>query len=145
MVNPVRTSQPGWSHFSHAADIGIEGHGPSLAIAFEQAAIGLLAAVTASEVKPQIKVAVACQAPAKDLLFVDWLNAIIYEMATRRMLFGRFHVEIAGDRLAGTLWGETVDPSRHQPACEPKGATYTQLAVAENADGSWSCRCVVDV
>ena len=32
-------------------------------------------------------------------LFVEWLNAVIYEMAVRSMLFGRFEVKIAGTRL----------------------------------------------
>jgi tRNA nucleotidyltransferase (CCA-adding enzyme) len=76
---------------------------------------------------------------------VEWLNAIIYEMAVRRMLFGRFSVRIADASLSGTLWGEPVDPARHEPACEPKGATYTALQVTQDEKGSWSARCVVDV
>jgi len=43
------------------------------------------------------------------------------------------------------LRGEPVDVARHAPACEPKGATYTALRVAHEADGSWSAGCVVDV
>ena len=48
-------------------------------------------------------------------------------------------------RLEGTLWGEPVDVARHAPACEPKGATYTALRVAQDAGGSWSAACIVDV
>ena len=36
------------------------------------------------------RVAIECEAPDDELLFAEWLNAVIYEMATRRMLFGRF-------------------------------------------------------
>jgi tRNA nucleotidyltransferase (CCA-adding enzyme) len=79
------------------------------------------------------------------LLFVEWLNAIIYEMAVRQMLFGRFVVQIEGTRLQGVLWGEPVDVARHAPACEPKGATYTALRVAQEQDGTWSAGCIVDV
>ena len=79
------------------------------------------------------------------LLFVDWLNTIIYEMAVRRMLFSRFAVTIERIRLKATLWGEPVDVARHAPACEPKGATYTALRVAQDRDGLWSAACVVDV
>ena len=86
-----------------------------------------------------------CEAPDLELLFVEWLNAIIYEMAVRNMLFGRFSVRIENDRLDGTLWGEPVDVERHAPACEPKGATYTALKVAKDADGRWSAACIVDV
>jgi len=79
-----------------------------------------------------------------EFLFVEWLDAIIYEMAVRQMLFGRFAVRIKGDELAGTLWGEPVDVARHAPACEPKGATFTALKVAAE-DGIWSAACIVDV
>ena len=51
-----------------------------------------------------------------------WHNAVIYEMGTRRMVFGRFAVGTAYHRLWGRAWGEPVDPARHMPAVEPKGA-----------------------
>lgn len=135
----------GWSHFAHDADLGVRGCGPSVEIAFEQAALALTAAVTEAAVEPRIELAVRCEAPNLELLLVDWLNAIIYEMAVRRMLFGRFRVRIASNRLEGTLWGEPVDIGRHAPASEPKGATYTALEVAQGQDGRWSAGCVVDV
>jgi len=136
--------QAGWEHFPHEADVGVRGWGSTAAEAFEQAAHALTAVVTDAEVKPAIAVAVQCQAPDIELLFVEWLNAIIYEMAVRNMLFGRFAVAIDGQRLSGTLWGEPVDVARHAPACEPKGATYTALKV-EKSNGAWSAACVVDV
>ena len=87
----------------------------------------------------------SCEAPDLELLFVEWLNAIIYEMAVRKMLFARFAVTIEDTRLKATLWGEPVDVARHAPACEPKGATYTALRVAQEAEGLWSAACIVDV
>jgi len=135
----------GWAHFPHAADIGVEGWGPTLAVAFEQAALALTAAVTSAKVQPSIEVAIECQAPDRELLFVEWLNAVIYEMAVRKMVFGRFEVSITGNQLQGKLWGEGIDPARHEPACEPKGATYTSLRVSQSENGIWSARCVVDV
>ena len=38
--------QAHWEHFSHEADIGIRGVGPTLATAFEQAAIAMTAVIT---------------------------------------------------------------------------------------------------
>jgi hypothetical protein len=49
---------------------------------------------------------VLCEAPDLELLLVEWLNAVIYEMGVRKMLFGRFAVRIEDGRLEGTLWGE---------------------------------------
>ena len=139
-------SKAGWEHFPHDADAGVQGWGATPAQAFEQAAYALTAIITHAEVKPQVLVQVRCEAPDLELLLVEWLNAIIYEMAIRKMLFGRFAVRrIEGARLEGALWGEPVDVERHAPACEPKGATYTALRVAENPDGAWSAACIVDV
>jgi SHS2 domain-containing protein len=134
-----------WEHFPHDADVGIRGVGPTPATAFEQAAEALTAVITHAMVKPVSLVEVACEAPDLELLFVEWLNAIIYEMAVRKMLFGRFAVRIEDGRLRGTLWGEPVDVSRHAPACEPKGATYTALRVVQDPEGMWSAACIVDV
>ena len=134
-----------WEHFPHDADVGVRGFGATAAEAFEQAAQALTAVVTQTAVKPKIRVEVTCEAPDLELLFAEWLNAVIYEMAVRGMLFGRFAVHIEGTRLAGTLWGEPVDVERHAPACEPKGATYTALKVAADNTGIWSAACVVDV
>jgi tRNA nucleotidyltransferase (CCA-adding enzyme) len=141
---PVR-EMTRWEHFPHDADIGVRGFGATAVQAFEQAAQALTAVVTHAEVRPQVAVQVSCEAPDIELLFVEWLNAIIYEMAVRTMLFGRFAVQIEGASLEGTLWGEPVDIDRHAPACEPKGATYTALKVAQGSDGTWSAACVVDV
>ena len=137
--------QSGWEHFPHDADVGVRGFGATAAEAFEQAAHALTAVVTHANVESQVSVEVRCEAPDLELLFVDWLNAVIYEMAVQRMLFGRFAVKIEGGRLQGTLWGEPVDVARHAPACEPKGATYTALRVAPDVNRVWSAACIVDV
>lgn len=143
--SPPPPAAPRWEHFAHAADIGVRGIGPSCEEAFAQAALALTAVVTdPAPLAPRVAVAIACEAPDRELLLADWLNALIYEMATRRLLFGRFALRIEGTKLAATAWGEPADAERHAPAVEPKGATYTALRVAQE-DGRWIAECVVDV
>jgi tRNA nucleotidyltransferase (CCA-adding enzyme) len=135
-----------WELFPHGADVGVRGLGPTKEAAFEQAARALTAVLTEPErVRPHERVEIACEAPDDELLLVDWLNALVYEMATRRVLFGRYTVRIDGPRLAGEAWGEPVDIARHSPATEIKGATYTALSVARRPGGGWLAQCVVDV
>jgi SHS2 domain-containing protein len=135
----------GWSHFDHGADIGVRGTGASEAEAFAQAACALTAVVTDLEdVTARDKVAIRCAAPDDTLLLVDWLNAIIYEMATRDMLFSRFELRIEDGRLEAEIWGEPLDFARHRPAVEVKGATLTEARVLCE-DGTWTAQCVVDV
>jgi SHS2 domain-containing protein len=134
-----------WEHFAHGADMGVRGVGATKAQAFEQAALALTAIVTDLEaVKGQQLVEVECAASDDELLFADWLNSLIFEMSTRRMLFSRFSVQLDGPHLRGAAWGEPVDRRRHHPAVEIKGATYTALRVAQE-NGEWVAQTVVDV
>lgn len=142
----MESGTPRWEHFRHGADIGVRGYGAALPDAFAQAALALTAVATdPAAVAPAIPVEIRCEAPDAEQLLYDWLNAVIYEMATRRMLFGRYDVAIEDHRLAATAWGEPVDRARHRPAVEVKGATYTGLEVRRRADGAWAAQCVVDV
>jgi SHS2 domain-containing protein len=135
-----------WEHFSHVADVGVRGFGRNMDEAFEQAALALTAVITEpGSVRPEQMVDLACAAPNPEILLADWLNALVFEMATRHMLFARFEVRISGQRLTAKAWGEAVDNARHQPAAEVKGATLSELEVARDADGRWHAQCIVDV
>ena len=102
----------------------------------------------ASSLHPEIEnpeVLVKFSGPDVELLLAEWLNALVYEMSTRRMLFSRFQPRISDGRLRATAWGEPVERERHQPAVEVKGATYTELHVGRDAAGEWIAQCVIDV
>lgn len=136
----------GWEHYSHGADIGVRGFGCSVEEAFEQAAIALTAVVAdVCSVRESVHVEVHCDAPDLELLFVSWLNTIVYEMAVRNMLFSSYRVTVSGLSLSGSLVGEPTDPERHQPAVEVKGATVTDLKVERDLEGRWLAQCIVDV
>jgi tRNA nucleotidyltransferase (CCA-adding enzyme) len=135
-----------WEHYDHGADIGVRGLGPTKAAAFEQAAMALTAVIAEPEtVQERETVHISCEAGDDDLLLAAWLNAIVSQMAVRRMLFRRFHVELQPGRLTGLATGERISPERHQPAVEVKGATYTSLRVARTSNGGWLAQTVVDV
>jgi SHS2 domain-containing protein len=137
---------PRWEHFSHEADIGVRGVGATKAQAFEEAALALTAVVTDPEtVAATESVKIVCEAPDDELLLTDWLNALVYEMATRKLLFCRFRVQINDHHLDAEACGEKVDVARHEPAVEVKGATLTSVRVAQLPDGAWIAQCVIDV
>ena len=136
----------GWEHFPHQADVGVRGFATTLDGAFEQAACAMTAVVTELErVTPVTTISIRCSAPDPELLLFDWLNALIYAMATRHMLFSQFEVNISADQLHATARGEPVDIRRHEPRVEIKGATFTELQVAQDADGRWRAQCILDV
>lgn len=136
-----------WEHFEHGADIGVRGIGRNMAEAFAQAALAMTAVITdPAGVLPETSARLTCSEADPELLLVDWLNRVIYEMATRGMLFSRFDVHIGGNgELQAEIRGEPVDRTRHTPAVEIKGATFTGLSVRRQVDGSWVAQCVVDV
>ncbi len=135
-----------WELFSHPADIGIRGFGATREEAFAQAATALTAVITDPEkVKPRDAVEITCREEDDELLFMAWLSSLLYEMATRGMLFGRFEIEAIEGGLRARAWGEPVDIERHEPAVEIKAATYAGLKVQKQPDGTWLAQCIVDV
>lgn len=135
----------GWELFEHSADIGVRGFGETRDVAFEQTAMAMTAVITdPQKVAAIVEVDISCEAPDDELLLVEWLNALVYEMATRHLLFGRFEVHTENGALHAKAWGEQIDRVKHEPAVEVKGATYTALTVRHDTS-TWTAQCVVDV
>jgi tRNA nucleotidyltransferase (CCA-adding enzyme) len=135
-----------WEHFPHQADIGVRGIGATKAEAFEQAALALASVVAELQTIEALEpIEVTCEAEDDETLLVEWLNLLVYEMSTRRMLFSRFDIFVGEKRLKARIWGEAINAKKHSPAVEVKAATYYELAVFQRTDGSWMAQCVVDV
>jgi SHS2 domain-containing protein len=138
-------SPPAFETFAHDADVGVRGRGATLGEALANAGRALTSVVTdPASVREVLSVEIACAAADPELLLFDWLNALVFEMATRRVLFARYEVKLKGGSLAARAFGEPVEVARHQPAVEVKGATWTGLRVAREG-GRWVAECVVDV
>jgi tRNA nucleotidyltransferase (CCA-adding enzyme) len=146
MPPPAERPRTGHATFDHGADIGVSGWGPTPAAAFEQAAVALTSVICEpSWVRPVEAVRLEAADDDLELLLYAWLHALVYEMASRNMLFSRFEVGIEDGRLSAVAHGEPVDVARHAPAVEVKGPTMTELEVGQQDDGTWHARCVVDV
>ena len=114
----------GWELLPHRADTGVRGFGPDKDTAFEQAATALTAVITDPQWgTPRLAVEITCEAPDLELFLVDWLNTLVYEMATRRMLFSRFAVRIEDRPLSGRAL-----PARW-PSCRRSFASRDESAL----------------
>ena len=134
-----------WEHFSHQADIGIKATADSLSKAFEDASLAITAIITEPKNVDAVEsVKIECSGKNEELLLVNWLSSIIYEMDVRKMLFGRFEVQIENLTLRAKIWGEKINQNKHSPAVETKAVTYNQLSV-KNENGKWTVQCVIDV
>ena len=88
---------PSYEHFAHQADMGVRGYGRTREEAFEQAALALTAVmVPPDRVARRERVRVSCSGGDDELLLLDWLGAVVYQMSAHRMIFGRFKV-VGGD------------------------------------------------
>ena len=135
-----------WELYSHPADIGVRGIGPTREAAFAQAALALTAVITdLDKVQPKEAVDIVCTEQDDELLFLCWLSSLLYEMDTRGMLFSRFEIEAVAGGIKARAWGEPVEVARHEPAVEVKAATYADLKVEQGSDGNWLVQCIVDV
>jgi SHS2 domain-containing protein len=143
---PAQGATVGWEHFEHEADIGLRATAATREALFELLGEALTAVVTEPRrVRPEQERVIRCAATDDALLVVDWLNELIFAMATEHLLFSRWQVRLEDGRLEARVRGETVDRQRHQPVVEVKGATYTALKVEQAPDGLWHAQCVVDV
>ena len=90
-VHTLSGQDTGWEHFPHGADIGVRGWGPTAAAAFEQAALATSAIVVdPSLIRLETTIDLSCEAATLDDLLVEWLNAVIFEMSARQLVFGSF-------------------------------------------------------
>jgi SHS2 domain-containing protein len=124
----------------------VRGYGRTREEALEQAALALVGAIAdPASVVPRTFVPISVAAGDDETMLYDWLNAVVYEMASRHMLFSRFELRPEGQGLAGGAWGERVEVARHQPASEVKAATFTDLSVAHTVESGWRAQCIIDI
>jgi SHS2 domain-containing protein len=131
--------------FEHEADIGVRGFGDSPEEAFAHVAAAMYSVmVNIDSVAAREKRTVTVSAAERELLLVEWLNALLSLSDIERMVFSKFSVKIRGSELRGEAWGEALDRDRHETKVEVKGATYHMLYVGTE-EGRFVAQCVVDV
>lgn len=136
-----------WEHFSHGSDVGVRGIGATLSKSFEMIGVALTSLMgDPSSIQPVESIEFDIQSESLDFLLYDWVNRLIYETVTRKILFSQFSLEIGLDQksLHAKMMGEKINILKHRPGVEVKGATFTELKVTRS-ENLWICQCVVDV
>ncbi|MHB1532682.1 MAG: archease [Acidithiobacillus sp.] len=133
-----------FAYFDHDADIGVIGQGKTLEEAFAGAAEATFAIMAdLTQVHGEGWVQFDFNESDLELALVTWLNTLLAEARTHRLVFGRFRLRRENSHWHGEAWGE---PWREdlERGVEVKGATLTMLRVSQGPDG-FEARCVVDV
>jgi SHS2 domain-containing protein len=129
-----------YQFLDHTGDVAVRVTAASLDRLFEEAAGALTATIVdAPEIRATRRLDLTLEAPAPDLLLVDWLNELVYRFDTDLWLTSRTEARVrrAGDvwRLDAATFGEPLDEARHGVKVLVKGVTYHQLGIRETADG----------
>lgn len=126
--------------------MGVRGRGPTRGAAFAQAAVALTTMMhPSSEVRPLEPVEVTLSAPTDEDLLVGWLQAVVREMRSRGMLFSHYDVDIEGQTLRATLWGEHLQAEPGQVMPRVKGIKPIRMQVGRRPGGTWFAQCAVEV
>ena len=134
-----------WELFSHDADIGIRGIGETPAKAFEMAAKALTAVVVDPE-RVLASKTISLELEEKDLefLFFEWINHLIHETDTQKMLFKNFEVTIEDQKLLAKISGDELCNIPAHISVKIKRPTFNALKVI-HFQGNWTAQCVIDL
>ncbi|MEA3345070.1 MAG: archease, partial [Chloroflexota bacterium] len=100
-----------YEYLDHEADIGIRGIGNSMAEAFAEGARAMFGIMAELEgVKARESVAVHCEAPDAEILFVEFLNELLFQRGIHDLLLSTCQVNelqqgTEGWSLDALAWG----------------------------------------
>lgn len=120
-----------FEYFEHTADVGIRAWGPSLEVAFADAARGVVAnMVDVADARAIGEARIDVDAENIERLLFKFLEEVLYLFQTRLWVITEADVRILGDtRLEAVLRGEAYDAARHGHVHEIKAMTYHGLVV----------------
>ncbi len=142
-------SCPGFEFLDHTADVLIEARGRTQEEALEQAALAVYEVMTdTSRVRPLIPVNIVVEGMDLYNTVYRWIEELLVHTDADGLVFSIFRVcglSEDGTRLEARVWGERFDPSRHEQRTIVKAMTYSQIEFAQDQDGCWRLRFVVDI
>jgi SHS2 domain-containing protein len=130
----------------HTADMGIAAKAGSLDDLLRQAALGLRQIlIDSQEIRAEESIVIEIRGEDLEELLISWLGELLYLLESRQFLPATFDIQITPElQLRARLWGERLDPSRHQLQREIKAVTYHQIKVEQAGDG-WRAQVYVDL
>jgi SHS2 domain-containing protein len=128
------------------ADIAFEARGHTLNELFENAFAAVEESmVETSGVKAVIKKTLKLKNATLDGLLFDFLSALVYFKDAESLLFSKVKVKITDSYdLEATLYGEKIDPSRHDLRSDVKAVTLHMFEVKQ-VGKEWYCRVILDI
>jgi SHS2 domain-containing protein len=138
--------RPAFHLLEHPSDLGIEATGRTIAEAFEQAALGLMAVIAdAKNIESRDERKVKVDALDYENLLVKWLSEILYLYDGEDYLLKEANVEsISPTRLEAGISGEKYNSEKHKMKIDVKAVTYHQLSI-ETSSSMTTVRVFLDI
>jgi len=130
----------------HTADIGIKVYGKSAEELFINAAYGMFEIIADLEgLKPSTSIKVKLGAQSAEELLVAWLDELIYNFYTKKIIFSDFKISILSDtKIEAEAFGKHIGDKKSRLKTEIKAATYHDLRI-EKESGSYQAQIIFDV
>jgi len=130
----------------HTADIGIKVYGRDLKELFRNAAFAMFDIMADLEgLNSSVTVEIRKEAPNREELLVNWLDELLYNFYTKRLIFSEFDIsELDDTHIVGRIIGRHIGENRSRLKTEIKAATYHDLKIEKTKD-SWQTQLIFDI
>lgn len=130
----------------HPADIGFIAYGGTVEELFANAALALMwLTCELRAVEETLSVDVEVTGADMETLLYAWLAEVLSTADATQLVFHRATVgDISDGKVKGTLYGESLDRTRHSMKTCIKAVTMHQLRVEQIAEG-WRAQVYLDV
>ena len=130
------------------ADVAFEATGSTLEELFSSAAFATTEVmVKIEDIEPKIERVVSLKNKDLEQLLFSWISEIIYLKDSDLLIFRQYDLKIRSGEvyeLEARLFGEIIDPKKHELMSDVKAATYHQFSLKKK-DGQWILRMVLDI
>ncbi len=138
-----------YEFLDHTADILYRVRGSTIEELFEKAAEAMISVMVDLD-KVEVKNSVEVELKGSDLkeLLHNWLSELLFLVETQEMVFSKFAVKVIKDGekylLKGKVWGEKINPEKHQFKTEVKAVTYHMMEI-ESVNGGYETKVLLDI
>ncbi len=136
-----------FEYIEHTADAGMRVWGENLQTLFTHAAQGLFEMIAVIDsIDETSLINIQLESESVEMLFVSWLDEIIFRHETDEMFFKRAEIcSISSTELVAKVYGEPTDYNKHIVYTEIKAVTYHQLYVEQKPNNTWEAQVIFDL
>jgi SHS2 domain-containing protein len=136
---------PRFEILEHTADVGLRARGATPEEAFSGVAEGLATLLGGWFPGDGTEQRVHVEGEDLESLLAAWVDELLYLHEVQDVVFGGFNVEHVSERALDARVRVTPRRERELEGVGVKAATYHQLEVGRDGDGSWFARIYLDV